>query len=46
MAFHDADQYVFSAAGPANRLAQHVVSLADSGRVAEKKFEDSARLFG
>ena len=42
---HHAYSNVFSAAGTANGLAQHAVSLAHAGSVAEEKLEDSARLF-
>ena len=45
VALHHADHDIFAAAGAANRLAQHVVGLAHTGRVAEKQLEDSPRLF-
>jgi hypothetical protein len=45
MRFDDADRHVFAAAMPAKRLAQHAVRLADSGRVAEKQFQNAFGFF-
>ena len=44
VSFDHADDNVFSALVTANRFAEHVVGLADAGRVAEKEFERAARL--
>ena len=40
----DADHDVLSALMPADRLTQHVVRLANAGRVAEEELEGAARL--
>jgi hypothetical protein len=42
--FDDANNNIFAAVATANCFAQHAVSFADTGSVAEKQFE-SATLF-
>jgi len=45
VSFDHADDHILAAAGAANRLAEHVVGLADSRSVAEEQLENAARLF-
>jgi hypothetical protein len=40
----DPDHDVLTSLAPADRLAEHVVGLADAGRVAEEEFEGAAGL--
>ncbi len=44
MRLDDADHDIFSALMPPNRLAQHVVRLADAGRITKKELEGALRL--
>ncbi len=46
MGFNYADDDVFAALAAADGFAEHVVGLADAGRVAEKELEGAASLFG
>ena len=46
MRLHDSDHHIFATAVPADGLAEHVVGLADTRRVAQEQLEHSLLLFG